>query len=111
VLVGLVLGLTAGVLAESDDQVGSIGVSEAPDPGGRPDVEIGTAIQALRGRVVGQSGDLLELQTPSRQVLVHPPAGFSAPLGACIQVVGQVPLGPVFEADQASPAPPEACPS
>jgi hypothetical protein len=91
--------------AETDDRAGSSGIV---------DVEIDSAIQALRGRVVGQTGDLLQVQTTTRQVLVHPPPGFSATLGACIQVSGQVPLGPILGAEQASLVPAEdraaACP-
>jgi hypothetical protein len=104
VVVGLVVSLAPTVLAESD----------TPDAGVLLDPEIGTAMQALRGRVIAESGDSFELQTTSRQLMVHVPGGFSAPLGACIQVSGQVPLGPVFEAEQASLVPPEdraaACP-
>jgi hypothetical protein len=90
------------------------GRAETDDQASSGAVQIDSAIQALRGQVVGQTGDLLEVQTASREVLVHPPTGFSAPLGACIQVSGQVPLGPVFEAEQASLVPAEeraaACP-
>jgi hypothetical protein len=101
-LLVLLLAPVAPGRAETDEQARS-GV-----------VEIDSAIQALRGHIVGQSGDLLQVQTATRQVLVHAPFGFSAPVGACIQVSGQVPLGPVFEAEQASLVPAEeraaACP-
>jgi hypothetical protein len=57
---------------------------------------------------------MLQVQTTTRQVVVHAPPGFSAPLDACIQVSGQVPLGSVFEAEQASLVPADeraaACP-
>jgi hypothetical protein len=103
VVAGLVIGLAPTVLAESD----------ASDSRVQLDPEIGTAMQALRGRVVSQSGDTLELETPTRRVVVHVTTPF--PVGACIQVAGQVPLGPVFEAEQASLVPPEdrspACPT
>ena len=104
-LVGVLLAAAAPGRAETDDPANSNRVV---------DVEIDSAIQSLRGQVVGHSGELLQVQTTTREVLVHPPAGFSAPLGACIQVSGQVPLGPVFEAEQASLVPAEdraaACP-
>lgn len=105
-VVGLMLAAAAPGHAENDEQSSSAGVVV--------DVEIDSAIQALRGRVVDESGDLLEVETSSRDVLVRAPPGFSAPLGACIQVTGQVPLGPIFEAEQASLVPAEdraaACP-
>ena len=105
VLVVVLLTAAAPGRAETDDPANSNGVV---------DVEIDSAIQALRGQVVSQTGDLLQVQTTTRQVSVRPPAGFSAPLGACIQVSGQVPLGPIFEAEQASLVPTEdraaACP-
>jgi hypothetical protein len=103
-LIGALLFAAAPGRAETDDQAN----------GGVISVEIDSAIQALRGRVVDETGDMLQLQTTSRQIMVHAPPGFSAPLGACIQVSGQVPLGPIFEAEQASLVPaedrPAACP-
>ena len=108
--VGLVIGATLTVLAEGDTQPASIDVSASPGPGGVLEPELGTAIQALRGRVTGQSGEVLVVQTATREILVDPPSGFSAPVGACIQVQGEVPRGQVFQANTASLAPPEACP-
>ena len=108
VAVGALLGAAALAhvqSAESDDQASNTATV---------DVELDSAIQALRGRLVGQSGEAVLVQTTTRDVLVHLPPGFSAPIGACIQVAGQVPLGPVFEAEQASLVPAEdraaACP-
>jgi hypothetical protein len=97
-LAGVLLAAAAPGRAETDDPANSNRVV---------DVEIDSAIQALRGQIVAQGGDLLQVQTTTRQVMVRPPAGFSAPVGACIQVSGPVPLGPVFEAEQASLVSPE----
>ena len=105
VALGVLLAAVPLAPVESDEQASTTGAVE---------VEIDSAMQAVRGQVTGQSGDLLQVRTATRQVLVRPPAGFSPPLGACIQVSGQVPLGPVFEAEQASLVPAEerasACP-
>jgi hypothetical protein len=105
VLLGVVMTAAPGARAQGEEQVGSIDVS-APESGVL-DVQIGTAIEALRGRVVGQSGEILRLETTTREILVRAPAGFSAPLGACIQVSGEVSLSPVFKAEQVSLVPPE----
>jgi hypothetical protein len=103
--VGVLLGVAPVAPAETDDPMST---------GAAVDVEIDSAIQAVRGRIVDETGDMLQVQTTTRQVIVRAPPGFSAPLGACIQVAGPVPLGPVFEAERASLVPAEdraaACP-
>jgi hypothetical protein len=112
-LVSLATSAAPVVLAQRAQWAGRVDVSP-PAESGVLDVGIGTAVQAVRGRVVGRIGDVLRFETATREMLVRPPSDFSAPLDACIQVAGQTPLGPVFQADKASLVPPDeraqACP-